>query len=263
MLFETFLTGNLRTLVENIIYVLIIIVIASIIAKAVTTAITRFGERAGLPADITHLINKLVTYFIGFIALVLIINLFVDITSFVASIGIVGLVIGIGAQAVILNFISGILIMLEKPFTTGDFIDITGLQGTVEDINLRSTVISTSDGRVITVPNSAFTSNAVTNYSRTGEILVKIPISFAADIDIGKVSQIMNSAAKSTQGVRPYRIEVLVTGITQTGPSWNVVVELRFWVGHIMNRDAIVSSVTGKIKEELAKERILTAPSPK
>ena len=263
MLLESFFTGSTRLLLEKIIYVLIIIVIASVIAKAVTTAIVRFGERTGLPADITRLINKLVTYFIGFIALVLIINLFVDITSFVASFGIVGLVIGIGAQAVISNFISGILIMLEKPFTTGDFIDITGLQGTVEDIKLRSTTIRTSDGRVITVPNSVFTLNAVTNYSKTGEILVKIPISFTADVDIGKVSQIMSSAAKSTRGVRPYRIEVLVTGITQAEPSWNIVVELRFWVSHIMDRDAIVSNVTGRIKEELAKETIITAPSPK
>ncbi|MCX9009826.1 MAG: mechanosensitive ion channel [Candidatus Methanoperedens sp.] len=263
MLFEAFLTGSTRVLVEQIIYVLIIIVIASVIAKAVTAAITRFGERTGLPADITLLINKIVTYFIGFIGLVLIINLFVDITSFVASFGIVGLIIGIGAQAVISNFISGILIMLEKPFTAGDFIDITGFQGTVEDIRLRSTSIRTPDGRVIAVPNSIFTSNAVTNYSKTGEILVKIPISFTADVDTGKVSQIMSSAAKSTRGVRPYRIEVLVTGIMQSGPSWNVVVELRFWVSRIMDRDTIVSNVTGRIKEELAKEKIITVPSPK
>lgn len=263
MLLESFFTGSTRLLLEQIIYVLIIIVVASIIAKAVTTAIARFGERTGLPVDITRLINKVVTYFIGFIGLVLVINLFVDITSFVASFGIVGLVIGIGAQAVISNFISGILIMLEKPFTSGDFIDITGFQGTVEDIRLRSTTIRTSDGRFITVPNSIFTLNAVTNYSKTGEILVKIPISFTADVDIGKVSQIMSSAARSTRGVRPYRIEVLVTGIAQTGPSWNIVVELRFWVSHIMDRDAIVSNVTGKIKEGLAKEKIITVPLQK
>lgn len=263
MLLDSFLTGSTRELLEKIIYVLIIVVIASIIARAVATAIARFGERTGLPADITRLINKVVTYFIGFIGLVLIINLFVNITSFVASFGIVGLIIGIGAQAVISNFISGILIMLEKPFTAGDFIDITGFQGTVEDIRLRSTSIRSSDGRVITVPNSAFTSNAVTNYSRTGEILVKIPVSFTADVDIGKVSQIMNSAAKSTRGVRPHRIEVLVTGIMQSGPSWNVVVELRFWVSQITDRDTIVSNVTGRIKEELAKEKVITVPPPK
>src|SRR5574337_526680 len=168
MLLEPFFSGSTKDLLENIIYVLIIIVIASVIARAVTTAIARFGERTGLPADITRLINKVVIYFIGFIGLVLIINLFVNITTFVASFGIAGLIIGIGAQAIILNFISGILIMLEKPFTAGDFVDITGFQGTVEDIRLRSTSIRTSDGRVITIPNSVFTSNAVTNYSKTG-----------------------------------------------------------------------------------------------
>lgn len=263
MLLDLFFTGGTEKLIQKMIYVFIIVAIASIIAKASATAVSRFGTEAGLPAGIIRLINKITTYFIAFIGLILIINLFeFDITSFVASFGIVGLIIGIGAQAIISNFIAGILIMLEKPFTTGDFIEIIGFQGVVEDIRLRSITVKTSDGRLITIPNSTFTSNAVINYSRTGEILVKIPVSFKADVDIGKISQIMISAAKNVQGVRPYRIEVLVTGINQIGPSWNVGIELRFWVSRILDRDTIVSRVTGRVKEELAKENIITFPSP-
>ena len=176
----------------------------------------------------------MVTYFIAFIGFVLILDVFdFQIATFVASFGIVGLIIGIGAQALISNFISGILIMFEKPFIIGDFIDITGFQGVVEDIRLRSTSVKTFDGRVITVPNSTLTSNVVINYSRTGELQVKIPVSFKSDVDVEKVSKIMTSVAKSTHGVHPYRIEALVTGITQSDTLWTVEVELRFWVNHV------------------------------
>lgn len=264
MLLEPFFTGNTRLLLEKIIYVLIIVVIASVIAKMIATATTRLGKEAGIPGNITRLINKIITYFIAFISLVLIVQIFnFDIATFVASFGIVGLIIGIGAQAVISNFISGTLIMIEKPFITGDFIEIMGFQGKVEGIRLRSTSIKTFDGRVITVPNLTLTSNAIINYSRAGEILVKIPVSFKADANIEKVSQIMSSVAKSTHGVRPFRIEVLVTGIKQSDPLWNVEVELRFWVNQFSDRDIIVSNVTGRIKEELAKEKIISVLPPK
>ncbi len=209
-------------------------------------------------------INKIITYFIAFVSLILILQIFnFDLSSFVASFGIVGLIIGIGSQAVISNIISGILIMFEKPFIIGDFVEITDFQGKVEDIRLRSTNIKTFDGRIIIVPNSMFTSNAVINYSKTGGIQVKIPVSFKADVDIEKASQIMNSVAKSTHGIRPYGIEVLVTGITQNDPSWNVEAELRFWANQVSDRDVIVSNVTGKIKEELAKEKIIIFSPPK
>ncbi len=263
MLLESVFTGSTRLLLVNMIYVLIIIVIASVIAKMIATATMRFGKKAQIPHNIISSINKIITYFIAFVSLVLILQIFnFDISSFVASFGIVGLVIGIGSQAVISNIISGILIMFEKPFIIGDFVEIKEFQGKVEDIKLRSTSIKTFDGRIITVPNSMFTSNAVINYSKTGGIQVKIPVSFKADVDIEKASQIMISVAKSTHEIRPYGIEVLVTGITQSNPSWNVEAELRFWVNQVSDRDVIVSNVTGKIKEELAKEKIITFPPP-
>jgi small-conductance mechanosensitive channel len=102
----------------------------------------------------------------------------------------------------------------------------------------------------------------VINYSRTGELQVKIPVSFKADVDVEKVSKIMNSVAKNTQGVHPYRIEVLVTRITQSDTLWTVEVELRFWVNHVLDRDVIVSNVISRIKDELAKEMIKKISPP-
>ncbi len=268
MILESVFTEGIRNLIEIAVYITMIIIIASVIAKMIAAATMRFGKEAGISHNIINLINKIITYFFAFISLILILQILgYNISTFVASFGIVGLIIsiliiGIGAQAVISNIISGILIMFEKPFIIGDFVEIMGFQGKVEDIRLRSTSIKTFDGRIITVPNLMFTYNAVIQYSKTGGIQVKIPVSFKADVDIEKASQIMNSVAKSTHGIRPYSIEVLVTGITQKDPSRNVEAELRFWVNQVTDRDVIVSNITGRIKEELAKEKITTFPPP-
>jgi small-conductance mechanosensitive channel len=114
---------------------------------------------------------------------------------------------------------------------------------------------------LITIPNSTFNTNAVTNYSRTGKTQVKIPLSFKSGTNLGKVSEIMNIVTKSTQGVRPDNIEVLVTGMTTDDSEWNAGVELRFWINRISNRDDVISKVLSGIKEELAKEKLIPIQS--
>lgn len=257
MVFGLFFTDGTGILLEKVIYVTIIIFTASLIAKTIATVISRFGKQSGLPENITRWINKIITYFIGFVGLVLILDLFeFNITSFVASFGIVGLIIGLSSQAVISNFIAGILVMLEKPFYRGDVIDIAGFQGRVEDISIRSTRVKTLDGRLITVPNSTFTTSSVINYSKTGRIQIRIPLSLPLDADLQKVSEIMISAAKNVREIRPFHIEALVTGITLTGLQKNVGIELRFWIDRFIEKDKIVSKVINEMKDELVKENI-------
>ncbi len=249
-------------LVGKILSVFIVAVFSYIIIKGLTTTLSRFGKRSDLPDNIIRLINKIITYFIAFTSLILILDIFnFNVATFVASFGIAGLIIGIAAQSVISNFIAGFFIHLEKPFIKGDFIDITGFQGNVENISIRNTLINTFDGRLITIPNSTFTTNAVTNYSRIGKIQVKIPLSFSSDTNLGKVSEIMSAVTKSTQGVQPYNIEVLVTGMTQSDSEWNVGVELRFWINKISNRDITISKVLTGIKDELAKDKLIPIQS--
>lgn len=258
MVFESLLKDGITILIEQIVTVILIILAASVIAKTISTIISRFGKKSGLPENVTRWINKSITYFIAFIGLVLILDVFkFNINTFLASFGIVGLIIGLSSQTIISNFIAGIVVMLEKPFYRGDIIEISGIQGIVEDISIRSTRVRAIDGRVITVPNLTFTTNSVINYSKMGRIQVRIPITFPPDIDLEKIKQIMISNAREIEEIRPYHIEVLSTGMTLSGLSKNVVVELRFWIDRFMERDKISSKVISKIKEEFKKEKII------
>jgi len=86
-------------------------------------------------------------------------------TSFMAIIGAAGLAIGLALKDSLSNFASGVMLVLFRPFTTGDFIDAGGVTGTVEEILLVSTTLTTPDNKLITIPNAIMYTSAITNYS--------------------------------------------------------------------------------------------------
>lgn len=112
-------------------------------------------------------------------------HLGVDTSALIAGLGVSGLVLGFALKDTLSNFAAGMLILLYRPFDVGHRIDIGGLQGTVRDMTLVSTILRTSDNKQVMIPNSKVWGNAVTNFSATGQrrVELKIHISYQADID--------------------------------------------------------------------------------
>jgi len=86
-------------------------------------------------------------------------------TSFMAIIGAAGLAIGLALKDSLSNFASGVMLVLFRPFTKGDFIDAGGVTGTVDEVRLVSTTLTTPDNKLITVPNALMYTSTITNYS--------------------------------------------------------------------------------------------------
>ena len=86
-------------------------------------------------------------------------------TSFMAIIGAAGLAIGLALKDSLSNFASGVMLVLFRPFTKGDFIDAGGVTGTVDEIHLVSTTLTTPDNKLITVPNALMYTGSITNFS--------------------------------------------------------------------------------------------------
>ncbi|KAF7775496.1 small conductance mechanosensitive channel [Pseudoalteromonas citrea] len=105
-------------------------------------------------------------------------------TSFVAILGAAGLAVGLALQGSLSNFASGVLIIMLRPFKSGDFIEAGGKSGSVEKIEIFSTELRTPDNKVIIMPNSAIMSGAIVNYSRekTRRIDLVIGVSYEADL---------------------------------------------------------------------------------
>ncbi|MET3698627.1 MscS family membrane protein [Bacillus oleivorans] len=102
-----------------------------------------------------------------------------DVNGFIAGLGLGGLAFALAAQDTVKNVFGGFVIITEKPFTIGDWIKTKSVEGTVEDISFRSTIVRTFAQALVTVPNSTLANEAITNWSKMGkrQITFTLPIS--------------------------------------------------------------------------------------
>lgn len=165
---------------------------------------------------ITLLLQSIIRYAIYFIGGVLILQEFrIDTTSIVAGAGIIGLALGVGAQSLIKDVITGFFIILEDQYAVGDYISCGDMSGTVEDIGFRATKLRDFSGVLHFIPHGAITK--VSNYTRGQmQAVVNIPVSYQADLS--EVLKLMDEAAKE---VGKELVEVL------EGPQVLGVVEFR------------------------------------
>lgn len=130
---------------------------------------------------------------IGFIVLLHVLSIFnINLTPLLASAGVVGVGIGLGAQSIFKDMLNGIFILVEDQYNVGEVIKIAGLQGTVEDLTLRLTRLRDSDGTLYIIPNSQITS--VSNLSRNYS-LATLNVSVDASANPDKVMAVLRAVA--------------------------------------------------------------------
>ena len=130
---------------------------------------------------------------IGFIVLLHVLSIFnINLTPLLASAGVVGVGIGLGAQSIFKDMLNGIFILIEDQYNVGEVVKVAGLQGTVEDLTLRCTTLRDGDGTVYIIPNSqiATVSNLSRDYSVAG---INLNVDASADPD--KVMAVLKSVA--------------------------------------------------------------------
>ena len=124
-----------------------------------------------------------------------------NVTGFVAGLGIIGFTVGFAMQDVTKNFVAGILLLLQQPFSIGDSIDVAGYSGTVKDITLRTTEMRTWDGRDVLIPNGDVYVKAITNYSRDPRRRLQISVSVDKDWDLEELTNTVLGSLRDGVGV--------------------------------------------------------------
>ena len=193
---------------------------------------------------LTGLITWIVAIVTGVVAFFLILGeLGQDITPLLASAGVVGVALALGAQTLVKDFLGGLFILMEDQYNKGDVVKIAGISGEVEEVNLRRTVLRDLDGIVHTVPNSAITT--ASNYTRDlSRVNIDIPVAYGEDLD--RVFSVINRVGKEmaedeyfckliktppqvlrVQKFADSAIEIRVLGDVLPSMQWEVTGELR------------------------------------
>lgn len=143
-----------------------VLVVGRWIAVILRRAAVRGLERAKTDPILTPFLAGMVYYATIAVVLIAVLGLFgIETTSLVAVLGAAGLAIGLALQGTLSNFSSGVMLMVFRPFTKGDVVEVAGTKGSVQEIGIFTTVLNTPDNVRIIVPNSSIYGATITNYS--------------------------------------------------------------------------------------------------
>ena len=185
--------------------------------------------RAGLaPALIRLLVDSVLRYTILAFALVMALDQFgVNVGAALAGLGIAGVAIGFAAQDSVANVISGFLIFLDRPFQTGDWVEVVDQRGTVVEITLRSTRIRTPSNTYIIIPNKTIINEVLVNHSKNGDLRLNIPIGIAYKEYIPQAREVLLRAVSDVDQVLQDPAPAVV--VLECGDS-SVNLEIRVWI---------------------------------
>ena len=144
------------------------------------------GKIKGFDDTLQLFIAKAVKYVVLILVLVTVLAQFgVQTTSIIAALGAAGLAIGLALQGTLANIAAGVMVLVLRPFSVGDFVDSGGVAGTIEEIGLFVTQLKTADGIYVSAPNNQLWNSVITNYSRhkTRRLELVIGIGYQDDID--------------------------------------------------------------------------------
>ena len=185
-------------------------------------------------------ISSLVRY--GVLAIAILIGLSVigiNLSSLAVVIGALGIGIGFGLQNVVANYVAGLVIFFERPVKEGDRILVSGLEGDVIQIKLRSTVINTLTNETIIVPNSQLVSNNIHNYSYNDRRIVivnKVQVSYSTDLDQA-LKVLLEVAARNPHSMQEPAAGARVSAFQDSG----IELVLWTWIGEATSKLAAVA----------------------
>ena len=186
----------LYQLIPSLIWSVVIVIIGVWLGKLAGKLVIKILVKRNVDKSVHHFLSKSTDVFIKIIFVVMALsNLGFVISSFVTALGAAGITAGLGLKDSISQFASGIQILFNKPFNSGDFIEIDGLTGTVQDIRFMNTSLLTVDNKKIIIPNNHITANDLINYSSQETRRIDLVYSVSYKQDISKAKEVLMKTA--------------------------------------------------------------------
>lgn len=229
---------GLVVMLPNIVAAVIVVLLFSVVAKGADRLVRRLMKRVTSGnVSLSHLAGTLAnvaTRIFGVFVALSILQLEKTVTSLLAGVGVIGLALGFAFQDIAANFVSGIFMAVRRPFDRGDLIEVADKLGVVEAVQLRSTIVTTTDGLWVQVPNKDIFQNPIINYTKTPTRRMDLEVGVAYCDDLEKVREVAVEAVQSVPGRQADKdIELFYNGFGDS--SINFVI--RIWLDRSMQKD--------------------------
>lgn len=237
-----FTLGDSPFTLITFIYLVTSTLILSLAASALNKVIAyRLLSKSQIELGVRIAIGSIVKYLLLVIGFIIILQTAgINLSSLTILMGALGVGIGFGLQNITNNFVSGIIILLERPIKVGDRIEVDKVSGNVVDISMRATEILTNDNISIIVPNSQFISQTVINWSHTNRsVRFNFPVGVSYREDPQVVKQVLLDIAMDNPGVlKNPRPDVLFFEYGESAMKFN----LRVWTREYINSPGVLRS---------------------
>ena len=189
--------------VWNIVRFFAVLLIGLIVIKIILNIFKRFMSRTRMERIAQSFLYHVMKFLLYLILILILLSIIgIAISGMLTAISAVLLAVGMALESNIANFANGIVIVCAKMFKKGDFIDVNGVSGCIEDINFLFTTIMTVDNKKITIPNSTLVNNPVTNFGANEIRRVDFTFSVAYESDVELVKKTILDVIKSNGKVR-------------------------------------------------------------
>lgn len=243
------------TFFKVVIFILLLIgfsILASFVKRFLNKRILpRFIKDSGLRYTLSRISQYIIVVIGIFISFQF---LGINMTGLAVIFGFLSVGIGFGLQNITSNFISGLIVLFERPISVGDRVSVSDVEGDIEEINIRSTTVKTLDNISIIVPNSEFVSRNVINFSHgdtTYRLSIDVGVSYSSDLD--KVVKALNEVAEESDDVLKnpkHDVHLRTFGAS----SWDM--KLLVWVSDVKERYRIQNDLNQAIVRKFAEYEI-------
>ena len=250
--FSDWLSSRGLNLVDLGLKTVIVAVIGLLLIRIISRLLKNILEHSKLDKAAYGLIRTVVkTVLYILLGLILASGLGIDVTGIVAMASVATLALSLALQNMLANIIGGFTLLYTDPFSAGDFVEIAGQSGTVQEIGIAYTKLVTADNKIISIPNNSVVAAEIVNYSITGTRRLTLNFSVSYDADPEAVVQALLSTVEDErvlQDKAPFAalesygdsaINYVLRVWTKTGDYWNVHFDVLSRVGKVFKEKGI------------------------
>lgn len=204
---------------QDVIIIAVTIVVAFSIIKWASYFLKKTGSKWDIDITLIQVLTEIIKYTIYVIVVLIILNtLGINVTAIAVSFGIVGIAVGFAARDTLSNFISGMFILADKNFRVGDIIEVSNQKGKVVKMGFRQTTILTYDQKIITIPNSSFSTNPFINHTASDTRRVDLDITIPYDMELEETLKSLEiMAARCDWVLKKPKPKVIVKELVDVG----------------------------------------------